>query len=181
VVSIGGAITDVRAVTTKNGQKMAFVRIEDQSGDIEAVLFPNSFQQTASLWQRDRVVVVRGKVNARGRNGQPASEVKIMVDEAREITPDQAARYQPTGKAEPHPPAGPDKRVYVRITNTADQQMLLSLKKTIDSHQGGTEVVLVLGEATSKQAIKLPGGIDRDSEGLSKLQSLVGADNLVIK
>jgi hypothetical protein len=58
---------------------------------------------------------------------------------------------------------------------------LLSLKETIDKHRGETEVVLVLGEASAKQAIKLPGGIDRASDGLSKLQTLVGADNLVIK
>ena len=206
-VSVGGAISDVREITTKNGQRMAFVRIEDRSGDIEAVLFPGSFQQTVGLWERDRVVLIRGKVNGRGRDGQPADEVKLMVDEAREITPEEAAAYQPTGKkprppkarakpagqAKPppapadapsagheQPPAAPA-RVYVRLVNTADEQMLLSLKETIDTHQGGTEVVLVLGESANKQAIKLPGGIDRDSEGLDKLQALVGPANLVVK
>ncbi|HEY5442471.1 MAG TPA: DNA polymerase III subunit alpha, partial [Candidatus Saccharimonadales bacterium] len=201
VVSIGGAITDVRAITTKNGQKMAFVKLEDQFGEIEAVLFPKSFLETAELWERDRIVVVRGKLNARDRDGQQTSEIKIMVNEAREITAEEAANYKPIGKrlrppkarsvpveTEPAPvevtdealPA-PDERVYVRIVNTADEQMLLSLKQTIDTHQGGTEVVLVLGEAAAKQAIKLPGGIDRDSEGVTKLEQLVGADNLIIR
>jgi DNA polymerase-3 subunit alpha len=210
-VTIGGAITNVRTITTKNGQKMAFVRIEDQSGEVEAILFPNSFQQTADLWERDRIVLVRGKINARDRDGKQASEIKIMVSEANEITIEEATNYQPIGKklrvpkARPAPqpvpmaepegeaafalteePGGnnqpsPSERVYVRIMDTADEQMLLSLKQTIDSHQGGTEVVLVLGEAARRQAIRLPGGIDRESEGLTKLQTLVGADNLVIK
>jgi DNA polymerase-3 subunit alpha len=194
VVNVGGAVADVRSITTKNGQKMAFVRLEDRFGEIEAVLFPNSFQQTAALWERDRVVVVRGKVNARDRDGKQASELKIMVDEAREITADQAAAYQPTGQKpglpkarpvaeppepEPIPPA--TERVYVRILNTADEGMLLSLKQTIDAYRGGTEVVLVLGETTGRQAIKLPGGINRTGEGLAKLEQLVGTDNLVIK
>jgi DNA polymerase-3 subunit alpha len=97
-VSVGGAITEVREITTKNGQKMAFVKIEDQFGEVEAILFPNSYQQTLGLWERDRVVLIRGKVNSRDKNGQDSGEVKIMVDDGREITSQQAAAYQATGK-----------------------------------------------------------------------------------
>ena len=195
-VNIGGSITDVREITTKNGQKMAFVKIEDQFGEIEAILFPNSYQQTVGLWQRDRVVLIRGKVNARDKNGNDTGEIKIMVDDAREITTQQATAYEATGKKAKTPKARPaaipkastpspskpvDQRVYIRLANTSDEKTLLSLKKTIDTHKGATEVVLVLGEAAQKQAIKLPGGIDRASDGLSQLQELVGQDNLVIK
>jgi hypothetical protein len=79
-------------------------------------------------------------------------------------------------------PATPaQERVYIRLQNTEDQQTLLSLKQTIDVHQGSMEVVLVLGEASGKQAIKLPGGIDASSEGLHKLTELVGEGNLVVQ
>ncbi len=193
-VAIGGAVTDVREITTKNGQRMAFVKIEDKFGEIEAVLFPNSFQQTLGLWDRDRVVLVRGKLSARSQNGTRGEEVKIMVDDAREITSQQAAAYEATGKKAKSPrvkakaavpykkePKPHHERVYIRLASSSDQQVLLSLKKTIDSHQGETEVVLVLGGDTSKQAIKLPGGIDRQSDGLVKLQELVGTENLVVR
>lgn len=197
MVSIGGAITDIREITTKNGQKMAFVRIEDQTGEIEAVLFPASLQKTAGLWERDRVVLIKGKVTGRNRDGSRAAEIKIAVNDAREITSDQATAYQATGKKPKAPkptvassvtPAPTtitspprDERVYVRLINTNDEQVLLSLKETIDLHQGSTEVVLVLGEASAKQAIKLPIGIDRSGEGLAKLKELVGPDNLVVQ
>lgn len=205
-VSIGGAISDVREITTKNGQKMAFVKLEDHSGEIEVILFPNSYQQTVGLWERDRVVLIRGKVNARDKDGNPSSDLKIIVDDAREITTQQASAYQATGKkakvpkirtaAAASPPlkvtttpasqtdtaATPaQERVYIRLANTEDQQTLLSLKQTIDTHQGSMEVVLVLGESGGKQAIKLPSGIDASSEGIDKLAELVGADNLVVQ
>jgi DNA polymerase-3 subunit alpha len=195
-VTVGGAITDVREITTKNGQKMAFVKIEDQFGEIEAILFPNSYQQTVGLWERDRVVLIKGKVNARDKIGQESGEIKVMVDDAREITSQQAQAYQVTGKKARVPKlrssltvpvqnssasVTPVERVYIRLTSTNDEKTLLSLKQAIDSHSGNTEVVLVLGEAASKQAIKLPGGIDKASDGLSQLKELVGADNLVIK
>jgi DNA polymerase III subunit alpha len=188
-VTIGGVITDVREITTKNGQRMAFVKIEDQFAEIEAVLFPNSFQQTAGLWQRDRVVLVKGKLNRRDRDGNDNGELKIMVDEAHELTPDQAANFsenderQPmTDEANPNPRSPiPNPRVYIRLANTSDEQILLTLKRTIDDNRGPTEVVLVLGDNGSKQAIKLPSGIDRESDGLARLKELVGTDNLVVQ
>ena len=188
-VSIGGAITDVRAITTRGGQKMAFVKLEDRYGEIEIVLFPSSYQQSFDLWQRDRVVLIHGKVNGRSRSGVTNGEVKIMVDDAREITVAEAKTYQATGRQTSPPKVSLDasndkatnERVYIRLASTNDEQTLRRLKQTIDSHHGLTEVVLVLGEAADKQAIKLPGGIDRGSEGLSQLQELVGTDNLVIR
>jgi DNA polymerase III subunit alpha len=194
-VNVGGAIADVREITTKNGQKMAFVRLEDQFGEIEVILFPKSLEKTPNLWQRDHVVLIKGKLSTRGKNGDRTGEIKLMVDSAYEITAEQAQAYKTTGRKLKTPVARPAtlsssttpepanvlQRVYVRLINTSDEQMLLSLKETIDTHRGDTEVILVLGDAASKQAIKLPGGIDRESDGVTKLQQLVGTDNLVVR
>jgi DNA polymerase-3 subunit alpha len=204
-VTIGGAIADTREITTKNGQKMAFVKLEDQTGEVEVILFPSAYQQTMGLWERDRVVLIRGKVNARDKDGNKASEVKIMVDDAREVTVEQASAYQSTGKkaktprtgkAQPAAMPGPGarsvsqttetaapapERLYIRLSDSSNEQMLISLKETIDSYRGATEVILVLGNTESRQAIKLPSGIDRQSEGLSELRALVGAENLKLQ
>jgi DNA polymerase-3 subunit alpha len=198
-VNIGGVISDVREITTKNGQKMAFIKLEDQFGEVEVILFPSSYQQTLGLWERDRVVMIRGKVNAKDREGNRSNDVKVMVDDAREITVAQATAYQETGRKKKVPkatkkvpmrsagvtdsevPAAVATRVYIRLSNSNDQAALVSLKQTLDAHSGETEVVLVLGEAETKQAIKLPGGINRDGEGLELLRALVGADNLKLQ
>lgn len=193
-VTIGGAISDVRDITTKNGQKMAFIKIEDQTGEIEVILFPGAYQQTVGLWERDRVVLIRGKVNAKDRDGNPSTEVKVMVDDAREVTAEQANAYQSTGKKAkvPKPKAltikhaaaktqSAPERLYIRLDGSNNQDMLITLKETIDNHHGSMEVVLVLGDSASKQAIKLPGGIDPESDGLSMLKELVGAENLKLQ
>jgi DNA polymerase-3 subunit alpha len=190
-VSVGGLIVDVREITTKNGQRMAFVRVEDRFGDIEVVLFPNSYQQTIGIWERDRVVLIKGKLNGRGKDGRDSGELKIMVDDAREITVEQATAYQATGKKAKAPKpkiidnvkptrAAPE-RLYIRLSDTSDESTLMSLKEAIDNHQGKTEVVLVLGPTESKQAIKLPGGFDHSNGGLTKIKELVGTDNVVLQ
>ncbi len=196
-VSVGGTITEVREINTKNGQRMAFVKIEDHFSEIELILFPSSYQQTIGLWNRDTIVLIRGKVNSKDRDGNLGDEVKIMVDDAREVTEEQAKAYEGTGKKKKTPKAKKQpvkqqkpednetvqkpERLYVRLEDSNDQDTLLKLKQTIDSNSGETEVVLVVGANDSKQAIKLPGGIDRSGGGLARLQTLFGPENLVIK
>ncbi|HSX46936.1 MAG TPA: DNA polymerase III subunit alpha [Patescibacteria group bacterium] len=191
-VQVGGAINNIREITTKNGQKMAFVKIADQFGEVELLLFPSLYQQTTGIWERDRVILAKGKVTAKDRDGNMTHEVKIMVDDAREITHDQAAAYQATGKKPKTPKAGKKaasvgvpksastmpNRVYVRLQSGADQSALLSLKQTIDAHPGDTEVVLVIGE--QKQIIRLPNRIAHES-GLVELQGLIGAEHVVLQ
>jgi DNA polymerase III alpha subunit len=199
-VTVGGAINDVREITTKNGKKMAFVKLEDQTAELELILFPNAYQQTTGLWERDKVILARGKISAKDREGNIGEEIKIMVDDAREITAEQATNYQATGKKLRTPGAKKSaaaaavtatrtaasvkplpERIYIRLLDSENQALLLSLKQAIDGAVGTTEVVLVLGPADSKQIIKLPAGIAKDETILGTLQSLVGAENIKIQ
>ena len=202
-VTVGGVVTDMREILTKKGDKMAFVKIEDKFGETEIILFPGTYQQTIGVWERDRVVLIRGKVNSRDRDGKQTDEVKIMVDDAREITTEQAQAYQPRGRklkvpkpvkktskvaAMKGPGAKaadevtlPPERVYIRLSDAGDSKVLLALKQTLDENRGGTDVVLVLGPDASKQAIKLPAGMNNAEPALSKLQQLVGADNVKVR
>lgn len=196
-VVIGGIIVDSREITTRNGQKMAFVKVEDEFGSMEAVLFPSVYQQTYGLWERDRIVLIRGKVSAKGRDGQPGDEAKILVDDAREITHEQASAYQATGRKvrTPKPvkaasgktqrsagktddPQPEDKRVFIRIQKSDDVDLLAALKRIVDKSVGEHQVILVLGPDTAKQAVKLPSRIAATPEVLEEFAELVGAENV---
>lgn len=220
-VVVGGAINDVREITTKNGSKMAFVKLEDKTRELELILFPGTYQQTTGLWAKDNIVLVRGKLSAKDREGNIGEEVKVLVEDAREITGEQAQAYQATGKKMRPPgskrsPAanvtiskgkdpnevfkkketvaaeGPGsktatpvqtmpERVYIRLHDSQNQKLLVSLKQSIDEAKGETEVVLVLGPSESKQIIKLPNKITKDPSLLEKLRSLVGTDNVKVQ
>lgn len=191
-VTVGGAIADVREITTKNGQKMAFIKLADQFTEMELILFPSIYQQTTGIWERDRVVIIKGKVNAKDRDGNLGQEVKVMVDDAREVTPEQASAYQTTGKkvnapktskkaAVPKPTVAANivtPKLYIRLERSDNQDALISLKETIDTYKGETEVVLVLGPTGNKQIIKLPMRMTAHDESLGRLGQLVGAENV---
>ncbi|MFA5003908.1 MAG: DNA polymerase III subunit alpha [Candidatus Saccharimonadales bacterium] len=195
-VTVGGSIAAAREITTKNGQKMSFVRIEDEFGEVELILFPSVYQQTLGLWERDRIVIARGKVSAKDRDGNIGQEIKIMVDDAREVTHEQAAAYQATGK-KPRTPKAKSKsaavvaagspgvqksaRVYIRLRKSDDHDLLLSLKRTIDGQVGDSEVVLVLGSDEAKQIVKLPTRMNSNQDSLKLIQDIVGSTNVVVR
>ena len=203
-VVVGGVIIDAREITTKNGAKMAFVKIEDEHAETEVILFPSTYQQTVGLWERDRVVIVRGKINAKDREGNLSEDIKIMADEAREVTHEQAAAYQATGRkqrelkitkkqtlaarvaaakaarAEVANGDIPDKpkRLYIRLQSSENNELLTNLKQTLDASPGDTEVVLVLGPDEAMQPVRLPSKVDPTEHMIQKLEALVSSDNL---
>ena len=192
-VSVGGAVIEMREITTKKGQKMAFVKLADASTEFEVILFPSVYQQTIGIWERDRIILVKGKVNAKDRDGNLTTEIKVLADDAREITMEQAAAYQATGKKRKTPkptkkvalkgaqqPQPVEAKVYVRIENSSDTDVLTSLKTTIDSLPGATEVVLVVGPDSGRQIIRLPARVDAEP-ALSALGDLVGASNIKLQ
>jgi DNA polymerase III subunit alpha len=63
-----GIITEVKTITTKAGKPMAFVTLEDQTGQGEVVLFTSVFERCSHLLKVDEVVMVRGPVEIRGGN-----------------------------------------------------------------------------------------------------------------
>lgn len=191
-VAIGGSIVALREITTKNGQKMAFVKVSDENSEMEVILFPNTYQQTFGIWERDKVVIVKGKVTAQDKDGNTTSEIKVLVDDAREVTHEQAKIYQPTGKkpktpkpvkkniqtAAKVPDASQPQRLYIRLINSDDNDTLVALKQTIDMHKGDHEVILVLGPNDSKQAVKLPVKFAPEEAAMSSIIQLIGQENV---
>jgi DNA polymerase-3 subunit alpha len=198
-VIIGGSVTAMREVTTKNGQKMAFISMEDKSGEIEVVVFPRVYKKDQKLWERDRVLIIAGSISHRDSGNSPNAGLKIIAEEVEELTadylkannlPKSINNYKHTaiqGVAKHLSPITSNnttkpERVYIRLQNSDDQQTLLSIKKTLDNYRGNTEVVLVIGAANDKpQIIKLPSRIDRQAEALSSLIALVGEENVKVK
>lgn len=198
-VTVGGSVQEMREITTKNGQKMAFIKLADQFAELELILFPSAYQQTVGIWEQDKIVLVKGKVNARDRDGNVNGEVKIMVNDAREVTYDQATAYQPTGKKPKNPKntkppsvkrqsskkeASKDKdkpeRLYIRMASTDDQSALTRIRDCIAQNPGDTEVVLVVGSLSSKQAIKLPMKVSATQDITDSLAAIAGSANVKI-
>ncbi|HET9721450.1 MAG TPA: DNA polymerase III subunit alpha [Candidatus Saccharimonadales bacterium] len=178
MVRIGGSIHQIRDITTRNGSKMAFVRIADLATETELVVFPKVLLQTADVWQVDNVILVKGKIDYSRDN-----ELKILVEEAKVISEDEAAGYKGGGSIDRPSDTSNNinQRLYIRLENSQNHPLLLTLKEKLDGYRGETEVVLVTGASASKQIIKLPQTISINEESLRDLASLFGSMNVVVR
>ncbi len=106
-VTVGGVITAVRQIATKNGDKMAFVKIENKTGEIELIIFPKTYESCQELLIQDKIIVATGTLSAKDRNGNLGDEVKVLADTIKEITAQALETYEPTGLPLANPQAGP--------------------------------------------------------------------------
>ncbi len=63
-VTIGGLITGVKLLRTRKGNQMATFVLEDLTGTVEALLWPNSYERYHSLLESDAPVLVKGRLEA---------------------------------------------------------------------------------------------------------------------
>ncbi len=105
-LTIGGLVSAVRTIVTKSGTKMAFVKLEDKTGEAEVIVFPNLFEQIGAKLVQDAVIRASGKVSARDRDGNLTSDVKLIADDVQLVDDDELRTYESTGRIMAKPKAG---------------------------------------------------------------------------
>ena len=87
-VVIGGMVTHVRHIVTRNGRnagsKMAVVKLEDLQGNCEVVLFPGVLNEYGDLVEVDKIVFVKGKVDCKREKPNIICNELVSLEEAGE-------------------------------------------------------------------------------------------------
>lgn len=65
ILKTAGVVSRVRKIVTQTGKPMAFAKVEDLNHNIEVVVFPRIFEETAKVWQEGSVVYMKGKTDER--------------------------------------------------------------------------------------------------------------------
>jgi DNA polymerase-3 subunit alpha len=69
-------VGEVKTVLTKGGDKMAFVRFEDKTDSIEAVIFPKIFKEYAEIVSPGMCLLIKGNVSK--RNGETSLTIEKL-------------------------------------------------------------------------------------------------------
>jgi DNA polymerase-3 subunit alpha len=87
-VTVGGIVSSLRHMTTKRGDAMVFLRLEDVTGGVETVVFNSTYEKARELCTTDRTLIVKGRVDRKeGETKLVALEVEAFeaVPEKREV------------------------------------------------------------------------------------------------
>jgi len=156
-VSLCGIVAGLKELTTKKGDRMAFVTIEDLSGFVETVIFPEVYMAAIDLLKSEEPLLVRGTVdageepqeegegqgNGNGRGGAASRGSKLMVTEVLSL---KDVRGRMT------------KRVHFRLTTPGlDENQLRSLREIVGRYRGECEgVIHLVIPNRSETLVKLP-------------------------
>ncbi len=87
-VVVCGIVTVTKELTTKRGDRMAFLNLEDKLGIVEVVAFSEAFSQARSLIEGDEPLVVVGKVQHDEKGTKLLAGSILSLDEAQVQTVD---------------------------------------------------------------------------------------------
>lgn len=106
-VVLGGIISSVRTIITKSNTRMAFVKLENKITDQEVIIFPSLYEEVGAKLEQDNVIRVTGRVNAKDKDGNISSDVKVIADTVELIADETLENYQATGQKLPLPKDAP--------------------------------------------------------------------------
>ena len=162
---VGGIFTKIKLTTTKkSNEQMAVCALEDLDGDIEVLVFPNSFAQLSPQLKPSAVVFVEGRVAV--RNDQP----RLI---AQQIVPMEQGMSRLI------------KAVEVVLRNPGvERELLEQLKGLLAKFPGSMPIYLTLSAPESTPThLKLADGfqVNPHPELLQELGKLFGDDGVVIR
>ena len=167
-VILAGVINRIRKKSTKNGNLMAFINLEDLEGSVEAIIFPKVFDKNKDIILKDAIVVIEGsRDSAEGKVKLIAKNISLLK------------RYKNTKKKsiETKKATKEDKnrKLHIEIDCEKNQsQILLELKNIFMKHPGKTQIILhfkrneksITHRIDSKFAIKLTNEFMRGIENI---------------
>jgi DNA polymerase III subunit alpha len=159
VLSVGGIVTDVKHVTTKRGDPMVFLTLDDPTGSAEVVVFNSAYQAARELCVADRILVVKGRVDHKQQG-----ETKLVAMEV--------AAFEAVGE-----------RAEVRFSLDARQApagVVRELARLVREFPGDSPVYLSLDTSEGPKTYALGPGyrVRPDADFLAEARSLLGGASL---
>lgn len=161
---LGGVITSFKKVITKkSGREMAFIRISDGLVEIEAVVFPATFEICRDFLNKDEVVLGVGRIDKR------EEELSLVIDRLTVFDPENIPNefiQERQGKS-----------VQIIIPKGTQVTVLQSVNKTLRTYPGKIPVSLLLPNGSSElRRMDLPFSISPAQALQDEIKTLLGSD-----
>ncbi len=154
-VKVGGIIVAVRNFYTKKNKQMAFVRLEDLTGSVELVIFPDLYDSQSVYLQEDNLLLVEGRTDLKEEE-----DIKILAESIR--------------------PLNREKKFYrLLIGEEHDETVLQSLKDTLVAENGEVPVCLCFKNDNRTLMLKEEYWVRDHPSCRRRLESLLGAEAVI--
>ncbi len=164
MATIGGMITTIKTSVQKDGRQMAFIQLENIDGEIELLVFGDSYEKFGHLLTADSMILVHGQISKKGSEEKPKLRVDncITLSESRE----KLARS-----------------VHLQLhTLGLEQDFITGIQDTCKKYNGECSVIIHLVTAAQNE-FKIKANnltVSSQNEALQELRTIVGKENVWI-
>lgn len=164
MVIMAGVVTRSRTVQTKrSNQTMCFATLEDETGSIEAVVFPSIFEKDGQCFVKDSVVLASGKIDFK------EDKLHLIVDKSLDLRSNPGPDAFGVFAKDPSPGSAKT----ISISRGTPKSVLSSLASLLKSHPGPVKVKVLLPNSDgSVKTLDLPYGVNW-TEVESEVQTLI--------
>ena len=154
---IGGMITAKKVKYTKNNKVMAFLDVEDMTGSMEVIVFPNTYEKESGKLEEDAKVFLMGRVSLEEeRDGKLICEQVVSFDAV-------------------------PRKLWIRFDDTqAWKQGAEQLQRIIDEHGGRDKVVIYIRNPGLRKELPAGQGVRADEALIRELSEKFGEKNVVL-
>jgi DNA polymerase-3 subunit alpha len=154
--SVIGIVTGIQNKITRKGNPMAFVTIEDVFGAIEVVVFSEIYKQKSTLLNKEAILLISGKINAKENQG--SSIVARNIQELKNY----------------------DASILIKVTEPLYYQSQNDILDILLSNHGRQKVYLSFIDTGKKMLADKSMFVNITDELIEKLNSIVGLENVLI-
>lgn len=172
-VKIGGMVTELKKILTKTNEPMLFVKIEDYSGSMEAIIFPRMLKEKPSLWQPDRIVLIEGKLSDKD------GTMKVIVNDAWEYDPSALPRGFSAARKAPEPAASASP-VTIVVPSEGERRVFEQLKNLLALHPGDSRVLITIN-SEPKRTIETHFKVRYSGDLTKAVEELLGSQTIRIQ
>lgn len=154
-----GVVTDVTHKMDKNGNKMAFFKLDDFSGSCDCLMFSKTFKDFGELIFPESTIMVKGKLESSG------DTVKLHVDEAYPLS-DVRKKFT--------------KRLGIILDSSFHHPELIDkIQQLMLQFEGSIPVLLCVKENGTTRDFAIDYRISLDDDFIEKLKELIGEENII--
>jgi len=156
-VIIGGLVATTRRTFTKTrGEQMAFVKIEDETGPIEVVVFPRTYEKVKEKLVVDQVAIVLGRTNVRDDELCVIAEDVKTLEESNQETVDLENRQA---------------EVIIGLPTNTTRALLANIYESLKAYPGNLSTCLLINSQNGQsRRIPVPFKVSLDQELISLLE-----------
>ena len=154
---IGGLIAGKTIKYTKDNKIMAFLTIEDLVGTVEVIVFPKTYEQSASFLTEDAKVFVQGRVSVEeDKDGKLICEKIVPFTELK-------------------------KKIWIKFPDMeAYKAAEAGLMDTLRESEGKDGIVIYIENPKAKKELPPNQNVEADEDLVNRLQELFGRENVTV-